>query len=186
MTGAANAFHQRLGPFGKAVIHQNSKHRRLPMTPRAIALALCLLGGSTLVVAAGAIAPALAATAKPTAVVDRFHEAMTRGDADAVAALMAEDAMIYEQGGVEASKDEYVSGHLPGDIAYSAGMTDAIASRRSEVSGAFALVMTQGRTTGTHDEKPVDRMTTETMVLRRVRGEWRIVHIHWSSRAAKV
>ncbi len=93
--------------------------------------------------------------------------------------------MIYEQGGAEASKAEYVTGHLPGDIAYSAGMSDTITARRSEVSGAFALVMTQGRTTGTYSGKPVDRLTTETMVLKRVKGVWRIAHIHWSSHAAR-
>ena len=98
---------------------------------------------------------------------------------------MADDAVIYEQGWVEVSKDEYVTGHLPGDIAYSAGMTDRVVSRRVSVNGSFAIVLTQGRTTGTHEGKPVDRESTETMVLKRVKGQWRIIHIHWSSHAAK-
>jgi ketosteroid isomerase-like protein len=155
------------------------------MTPRVLTLALCLLAAPVLTAAVSGPAPAEAATTSPVAVVDRFHASMGRGDADAVATLLTDDAVIYEQGGAEASKAEYVTGHLPGDIAYSAGMTDAIASRRSEVGATFALVMTQGRTTGTHDGKPVDRLTTETMVLKRVKGVWRIAHIHWSSRAAK-
>lgn len=45
--------------------------------------------------------------------------------------------------------------------------------------------MTQDRTTGTHDGKPVARLTTEAMMPKRVGGEWRIIHVHWSSRAAK-
>lgn len=155
------------------------------MTLRAVALVLCLLGGPTLVVAASAVAPAIAATATPAAVVEQFHAAMKRGDAAAVAALMADDAVIYEQGWVEVSKDEYVTGHLPGDIAYSVGMTDQVLSRRVSTSGSFALVMTQSRTTGTHEGKPVDREGTETMVLKRVKGAWLITHIHWSSHATK-
>lgn len=155
------------------------------MTLRAFTLALCLLGASVFTVAAGGRGLAEAATSSPVAVVEGFHAAIKRGDADAVAALLAEDVVIYEQGGVEASKAEYVTGHLPGDIAYSAGMSDTIANRRSEVSGSFALVMTQGRTTGAREGKPVDRLTTETMVLKRVKGVWRIAHIHWSSRAAR-
>ena len=155
------------------------------MKLRAIALVLCLLGGPTLVVAASAVAPAIAATATPAAVVEQFHAAMKRGDAAAVAALMADDAVIYEQGWVEVSKDEYVTGHLPGDIAYSVGMTDQVLSRRVSTSGSFALVMTQSRTTGTHEGKPVDREGTETMVLKRVKGAWLITHIHWSSHATK-
>jgi hypothetical protein len=37
---------------------------------------------------------------------------------------------------------------------------------------------------GTYKGKAVDRLTTETMVLRRVGAAWKIVHIHWSSAAA--
>lgn len=155
------------------------------MTPRAFTLALCLFAAPVLTVAASGRTPAEAAATPPVAVVDGFHASLGRGDADAVATLLTDDAVIYEQGGAETSKAEYVTGHLPGDIAYSAGMTDTIAGRRSEVGGAFALVMTQGRATGTHDGKPVDRLTTETMVLKRVKGVWRISHIHWSSRAAR-
>lgn len=155
------------------------------MTLRVFIFALCLLSGAAVTVAASGRDAAEAATSSPVAVVEGFHASMGRGDADAVATLLLDDAVIYEQGGAEASKAEYVTGHLPGDIAYSAGMSDTITARRSEVSGAFALVMTQGRTTGTYSGKPVDRLTTETMVLKRVKGVWRIAHIHWSSHAAR-
>jgi hypothetical protein len=37
--------------------------------------------------------------------------------------------------------------------------------------------------TGTYKEKPIDRVTAETMVLRRIGKQWKIVHIHWSSAA---
>ncbi len=72
----------------------------------------------------------------------------------------------------------------PGDIAYSAATKDEITSRRSEVTGSLAVVMSQGRTMGEYNGKPVDRRTTETMVLKRTRGSWRITHVHWSSRAS--
>ena len=38
---------------------------------------------------------------------------------------------------------------------------------------------------GTYKGNGVDQVTTETMVLRRVGGAWKIVHIHWSSAAAR-
>lgn len=136
-------------------------------------------------VAAGAAAlPALAATPAPVAVVEAFHGALGEGDAAAVADLLLDDAVIFEQGGAEASKAEYVEVHLPGDIAYSQGMKDSVTSRRSDVQDGVAWVLTQGRTTGAYEGKPVDRLTTETMVLKRTGSGWRIAHIHWSSRAA--
>lgn len=136
------------------------------------------------------IAPAAVVQAKgpvtsPVTVVEQFHGAIKRGDVDAAANLLTDDAVIYEQGWVEVSKDEYVTGHLPGDIAYSVGMTDQIISRRVSISGSFAAVMTQGRTTGTYGGKPVDRGTTETVILKRTKGVWLITHIHWSSHATK-
>ena len=39
--------------------------------------------------------------------------------------------------------------------------------------------------TGTFKGKAIDRDTTETMILRRIGGEWKIVHIHWSSAARR-
>ncbi len=152
---------------------------------RIFALAFLPLSGSVVLLAGPSAPPAEAATMSPLQVVEQFHTAMKRGDAVAVAALMADDAVIYEQGWVEVSKDEYVTGHLPGDIAYSAGMTDQVVSRRVSTSGSFAVVMTQSRTTGTYEGKPVDREGTETMVLKRVKGAWLITHIHWSSHAKK-
>jgi hypothetical protein len=43
--------------------------------------------------------------------------------------------------------------------------------------------MTEGRTTGRFNDRAVDRLTAETMVLTRGTDGWRIRHIHWSSRA---
>ncbi|MBX3478805.1 MAG: nuclear transport factor 2 family protein [Caulobacter sp.] len=143
-----------------------------------------LLALSPLVLAAGS-APAWAATgADAVSTVEAFHAAMGRGDAAAVADFLLEDAVIYEQGGAESSKAEYVQAHLPGDIAYSQGMTDTVTDRRSSVQGGVSWVLTQGRTTGTYEGKKVDRLTTETMVLKKTKGAWRIAHIYWSSRAA--
>lgn len=119
----------------------------------------------------------------PAAAIEAFHAALKAGDAAAAADLMAEEAVIFEQGGAETSKAEYVSGHLPGDIAYSATTVDETTSRRSQVTGSLAVVMSEGRTTGQYEGKPVNRRTTETMVLKRTRAGWRILHVHWSSRA---
>jgi hypothetical protein len=46
---------------------------------------------------------------------------------------------------------------------------------------SMAWIATEGRTTGIFTGKPIDQLTTETMVLRQAGGAWKIVHIHWSS-----
>ena len=153
------------------------------MSLRVLALSIAVAASPLAATTVPTVAAAASQSA-PVLVVDAFHAAMGRADAAGVADLLLDDAVIFEQGGAESSKAEYVEAHLPGDIAYSQGMSDTVTSRRSSVQGDLAWVLTQGRTTGTYDGKPVDRLTTETMVLKKTRMGWRIAHIHWSSRAA--
>ena len=61
--------------------------------------------------------PASASAAAAAA--DAFHGALRRGDTKAAAALLAEDALIFEEGGVEHTKAQYAANHLPADAAFS-------------------------------------------------------------------
>lgn len=118
----------------------------------------------------------------PAAIVDAFHAALARGDTKAAAALLAEDAVIFEEGGVERSKAEYAEHHLPADAEFSKAATTTLSHRTGRSDGTFAWIASEGRTTGTFRGRAVNRVTTETMLLRRVGRTWKIVHIHWSSR----
>jgi ketosteroid isomerase-like protein len=63
--------------------------------------------------------PALGQEApSPEEVVLAFHEALASGDSVTALELLAEDVVIYESGGVEASREEYRSHHLPADMAF--------------------------------------------------------------------
>ena len=126
--------------------------------------------------------PALAVS--PTATVDQFHAALSRGDTAAAAALLDDDALIFEQGGVERSKAEYSVHHLPADAEFSKAVKSQQVKRTERSDGDFAWVGTESTMKGSFKGKSVDRVSTETMVLRRVRGAWKIVHIHWSGAAA--
>ena len=137
-------------------------------------IALAALG---LVLSAGA----KAAAQGPAAIVDAFHAALTRGDTTGAATLLANEALIFEEGGAERSKAEYVAHHLPSDAEFSKGTQSVVTHRSRATSGSVAWVASEGRTTGAYKGKPVDVRTTETMLLRRAGPRWTIVHIHWSS-----
>ena len=128
----------------------------------------------------GAVAPSARQAAK---VVDAFHAALQRGHTQAALSYLAGNALIYESGGVERGRPEYASHHLGADAAFAQAVPGTITRRAGDAVGNFAWIATEGRTTGTYKEKVVDRVTTETMVLRRAGGAWKIVHIHWSSAA---
>ena len=126
----------------------------------------------------GTLAPAARA---PAEIVDAFHAALGRGDTRAAAALLADDALIFESGGAERTKAEYAEHHLPADAEFSRSVASTLTRRAGRSAGALAWIASEGRTTGTFKGKALDLVTTETMVLRREAGSWKIVHIHWSS-----
>lgn len=138
------------------------------------------------VIAHGPAASGLSAPAKSAAAtVDAFHSALRRGDARGATALLASDVLIFESGGVERSRAEYESHHLGADAEFSKAVPSVLTRRSGEAHGAMAWIASEGRITGTYNGKPVDRLTAETMVLRRVGKAWKIVQIHWSSAAAR-
>ena len=139
------------------------------------ALAVSLIGSSA----------ADVPVADPVAVVNDFHNALNRGDASAAAALLDDKALIFEEGDAERSRAEYAAHHLAADIAFLAHVEERVLKRDSGFNGTFAWVATEAEMTGQVGDKTIDRFTTETMILHRVGGSWRILHIHWSSRPAE-
>ena len=130
--------------------------------------------------AAGSVA---AEAADAATAVDAFHAALKAGDTAAALTFLAPDVMIFEEGGAERSREEYASHHLGSDAAFAAASEATVARRSGWADGDVAWVTSEGRTTGRFNGRTVDRLTTETMVLKRHAEGWRIHHIHWSSRA---
>lgn len=119
------------------------------------------------------------------ATVDAFHDALGKNDQAIAAALLLDDAVIYESGRAERSKAEYASHHLPADTEFAAATTRTIKQRSGHTVGDLAWIATEATTTGAFKGRPVNSRSTETMILRREAGAWRIVHIHWSSANVK-
>lgn len=150
--------------------------------PIAMLSAIAITGSAA---QSGSISAPVARAALPAAkVVDAFHRALSAGDTKAALSHLAEEALIFESGGVERGKQEYASHHLAADAAFSQAVPSKVTRRVGHVAGTTAWIASEGRTTGTFRSKAVDLKTVETMVLRRTGANWRIVHIHWSSAAA--
>jgi ketosteroid isomerase-like protein len=159
----------------------------------ALVLAAALSAGGTTLAAGAAqqAGPADAATSTSpqfeaaARTVDAFHAALARGDTAAAAALLVDDALVFEHGRAERSRAEYAGHHLPGDAAYAQATRHETTRRSGRVAGDLAYVVSEGRTTGRFRDKDVDQVSVETMVLTRVGDDWKIMHVHWSSRASK-
>ncbi|MGA9581329.1 MAG: nuclear transport factor 2 family protein [Allosphingosinicella sp.] len=116
------------------------------------------------------------------AAVDAFHAALRRGDEKAALALVADDALVFEEGRAERSKSEYAASHAAADAAFSRAVPSVRSRRTGHASADLAWVSSESRTKGRFRGQDVDRIMVETMVLRRdPAGAWKIIHIHWSS-----
>ncbi len=133
-----------------------------------------------------AAASVIAEQAQPAvAVVDRFSAALQAADFQRVSELLADDVLILESGGAERSREEYLGHHAIADALFLKAAHVTVKQRTARVEGPFAWVGTESELHATQDGKPVTLVSTETMILKKTGKDWRIVHIHWSSRAKK-
>ena len=118
----------------------------------------------------------------PEAIVEAFHAALSSGDRRWALTLLAPDVLIFEGAGAERSRDEYAGHHMDSDMAFLREMTITVLERKVHAYESVAWIVTTTRTQGVYKGKKVDLSGTETAILEQRSGEWRIVHIHWSSR----
>lgn len=118
-------------------------------------------------------------------VVEQFGRALKAGDMATVGRLLDERALILESGGAERSREEYLSHHAISDAAFLGGATVSTQRRHGDVAGDIAWVGSESEIRAGEGAAAKVLLSTETMILQRVAGKWRIVHIHWSSRPKK-
>jgi hypothetical protein len=152
---------------------------------RALATRLALAVLAALGASAARAAESAPAIAEAEAALDAFHASLESGDRDGALARLDPAVVIFEAGGAELSREEYASHHLAGDMDYLAATETERVDRRSGASGDLVWVLTRTKTAGTFQGKEVSSLGTETALLARGGEGWRIVHLHWSSRAAK-
>ncbi len=115
------------------------------------------------------------------AVVDQFSKALKDGNVENAGKSLADDVLVLETGGAERSREEYLSGHAISDSAFLKGARVEIKHRIARSDGNLAWVGTESELHATPNGQSIALRNTETMVLRRDAGQWKIVHIHWSS-----
>ncbi len=128
----------------------------------------------------------VSAGAQPAvAVVERFGKALASGDMKTVEALLDRDVLILETGGAERSRAEYMGHHAISDAKFLKGTHHQLKRRTARSTGDMAWIASESELHASKDGKPMTLLSTESMVLRKAGADWRIVHIHWSSRPKK-
>jgi len=120
-----------------------------------------------------------------TAAAESFHQALSAGDLSKAAALLDPQVLIYEVGAAEHSREEYAAQHMKDDAAFLKTAGYQLLRRSGDSAGNLAWMASEVRITDQAHDKDLDLVSTETMVLRKAAGGWRIAHIHWASQNTK-
>ena len=116
--------------------------------------------------------------------VRRLDQLLESGDSLGVMALLTDDAVVLESGGIE-SRAEYRSHHLASDIEFARAVKSEDTIRRVTVRGDAAWVASTSTAQGTFRGRAVNTASAELVTLVRTPAGWRISAIHWSSRARR-
>ena len=112
---------------------------------------------------------------------NQLADAIAIGDINTLRSIVAPDVLIFESGSMESSLAEYEGHHMLADMAYMKAMRREVISQQVIDSGDSATVVTRSRLHGIYRDQEIDITSTETLVIRKVNGQWKVVHIHWSS-----
>ena len=93
--------------------------------------------------------------------------------------------LILESGGAERTRDEYLGGHAKHDAEFLKTAHITLQRRIAEASGDLVWVGSESEIHASRGDKMLMISSTETAVLRKTAQGWKIVHLHWSSRAQK-
>ena len=113
-------------------------------------------------------------------VVAKYHAALSKGDSAAALALLADDAVILETGGVE-TRDEYRAHHLSADINFAKAVPSQYGPVHVRIHHDMAWTTSTFTTQGEMNGRAINSRTAEMMVLTRTPAGWKISAIHWSS-----
>ncbi len=118
----------------------------------------------------------------PTSVADALDAALRNGDSDAVAGILADDVLILEGGHAQKSRADYMNGHMKSDMAFLPNVTSTILEREVRQAGDLAWVITHSRTQGSYQDKEIDQLSREMLVMKHDGHNWRVTLIHWGDK----
>ncbi|AOE49854.1 YybH family protein [Kangiella sediminilitoris] len=113
-------------------------------------------------------------------VVAQFHAALQNSDVETIKTILAEDVLIFEGSGAERSLEEYASHHMKSDMKFLASIDSKLIERNIMINGDIAISSSRSKLTGSFKGKELNKVSIETLVLKKVRSAWKVIRVHWS------
>ena len=107
--------------------------------------------------------------------------------------LFTEDASVFEQGKVEGTYKDYIDHHLGPELGHFKSFTFSDYKINSTISMPYAYttesylytIVLKGDDKSGKEEKTIESKGVATSVLKKINGEWKIIHSHSSFRKIK-
>lgn len=112
--------------------------------------------------------------------VTRFNQALREKDAALVESILSKHVVVFENGKVEKSFDEYASYHMRSDMRLTSEVNADILWRDVNVYGDIAISLVSSKVTGKFRGQFLNYTSLETIILAKENNIWKITHIHWS------
>lgn len=109
-----------------------------------------------------------------------FHRAIKLGHKRKARSLLDDNITIFKGEYVENSADEYANNRMIDDMKYQAKVKTEVLTHSVNVIGDMAYSISHTKSTGQVSMKYINSESLETMVLKKNKNKWKIVHIHWS------
>ena len=119
---------------------------------------------------------------EPGKVVLMFHKALKEQDGETAKSFLVDDIVIFESGGIDRSAEEYASDHMLLDMNYLSSIYSELIEHSVQHLSGTATSLTVSIYT---DKSGKTYRSLETAVLRQIDGQWKISHIHWSTKKLK-
>lgn len=113
--------------------------------------------------------------------VSAFHQALNQSDKKIARSLLADNVIIFEDGGIERSADEYANHHMLADMKYLSSVNSKLLEHQVYISGDIAYSISRSETMGSYKGKAINTTGMESITLKKSQNGWKITHIHWSN-----
>lgn len=109
-----------------------------------------------------------------------FNQALRERDVESIEALLSPQVVVFENGKIDHSFDEYASYHMQSDMRLMASVNVETMEHKVNIYGNTAISLVSSRVSGRYRGQNLNYTSLETMTLVKENQNWKITHIHWS------
>lgn len=114
-------------------------------------------------------------------IISKFHKAIKLGQKKKAKLLLDANVMIFKNGIIEKSADQYEKNMMVDDMKYFAKLKTEVLAHSVNIIGDMAYSTSHIKSTGQVYGSYINSENLESMVLKKFNNKWKIVHIHRSN-----